>query len=105
MVVYVPHRGRTRAPYAEDTLEKIRKLLTTIRKTDCIILMGDLNCELQRNVENCTGKWYMTKRKDNGNGEKVLDLMRAFDTVWWVHICYSQTTYMLCKTTYIPPKK
>ena len=41
--------------------------------------MGDLNCELQRNVKGYTGKWCVTKRKDNGHGEEILALMRAFD--------------------------
>ena len=41
--------------------------------------MGNLNCELQRNVQGCTGKWSMTKKKDSGYGEEVLELMRQFD--------------------------
>ena len=79
IVTYIPHRGRKQAPFAIDTISQLQELLKTVHKTDCIILMGDLNCELQRNVENCTGQWSMTKRKDNGHGEEVLDLMRAFD--------------------------
>ena len=51
MVVYIPHRGRKRAPFAQDTIARDRKLLATVCKTDCIILMGDLNCELQRNIQ------------------------------------------------------
>ena len=78
-VPYIPHKGRKKAPYAEDTIQQLRELLKSVDKTTCIIIMGDLNCELQRNVENCTGKWCMTKRKDNGHGEKILELMREFD--------------------------
>ena len=79
IVTYVPHRGRTKAPFAADTIAQIKNLMTTINKADCIIWMGDLNCELQRNVQGCTGKWCMTTRKDNGHGEEILDLMRNFD--------------------------
>ena len=79
VVVYIPHRGRKRAPFASDTIAKVRKLLSTVKKTDCIIWMGDMNCELQRNVQGCTGKWCMTTRKDEGHGEEVLNLMRSFD--------------------------
>ena len=79
IVVYIPHRGRTKAPFAADTLEQVKELMKTINKADCVVWMGDLNCELQRNVEGCTGKWSMTKRKDNGHGEEVLALMRQFD--------------------------
>ena len=40
--------------------------------------MGDLNCELQRNVKGCTGQWCMNTRKDNGHGEEILTLMRSY---------------------------
>ena len=30
--------------------------VSTVNKSDCIIMMGDLNCELQGNVQGCTGK-------------------------------------------------
>ena len=46
VVPYIPHRGRTRAPYAKDTIAQLRDLLKTVDKRDCIVIMGDLNCEL-----------------------------------------------------------
>ena len=79
VVVYVPHKGRKEAPFAKDTLKQVQELLATVCKMDCIILMGDMNCELQRNVQGCTGKWCMTTRKDNGHGEQMLTLMRNYD--------------------------
>ena len=80
VVVYVPHKGRTQKPMAKDTLMQLRKLLQTVRKSDCIILAGDLNCQLQRNVQGCTGKWSMTTRaNEQGHGDEVLDLMRDHD--------------------------
>ena len=79
IVVYVPHRGRTKAPFAKDIIKLLNDLLTTVNKGDCIILMGDLNCELQRNVKGCTGQWCMNTRKDNGHGEEILTLMRSYD--------------------------
>ena len=79
IVTCIPHRGRTRAPYAQDTFKQLQELLKIVSKTDCIIMMGDFNCELQRNVENCTDKWIMTRNKDSGHGDQVLELMRAFD--------------------------
>ena len=74
-----PHRGRTRAPYAQDTIKKLQELLQSVSKTDCIIMMGDFNCELHRNAENCTGTLCMIRNKDSGHGEKILELMRSFD--------------------------
>ena len=46
VVPYIPHKGRKRAPYAEDTIAQLRELLATVGKTCCIVVMGDLNCEL-----------------------------------------------------------
>ena len=59
--------------------DQIKELLGTVKKSDCVILMGDLNCELQRHQKGCTGKWCMNTRKDNGHGEEILTLMRSFD--------------------------
>ena len=39
--------------------------------------MGDLNCELQRNVQGCTGRWFMNKKPDDGHSKNVLSLMRS----------------------------
>ena len=58
VVVYVSHKGRKKAPFAQDMIKQIQiqELVSTVNKSDCIIMMGDLNCELQRNVQGCTGK-------------------------------------------------
>ena len=79
IVVYIPHKGRTCAPFAKDTIQQLRKLLSTVRKSDCVILAGDFNCQLRRNVPGCTGKWSMTTRPDDGHEEQILDLMREND--------------------------
>ena len=42
--------------------------------------MGDLNCQLQRNIPERTGKWSMTcKSEQKGHDHKILDLMTRFD--------------------------
>ena len=118
VVIYVPHKGRKRAPYAKDILQELDALLRTVHKTDCIVVMGDLNCELQRNVENCTGQWCMTQIKDNGHGEEMLNVMRshdlfAVDTLFkparktWGHnkkLRYCNATYMAKHTAKRPRK-
>ena len=38
IVVYIPHKGRTAEPRAEDTIRQLEELLRTVRKSDCIIL-------------------------------------------------------------------
>ena len=79
IVVYIPHKGRTVAPKAEDTIAQLDKLLQTVRKSECVIIGGDFNCQLQRSVQGCTGKWCMTKYENKGHGNKILDMMRAHD--------------------------
>ena len=44
-----------------------------------MIIGGDFNCQLQRSVPGCTGKWCMTKHENKGHGGKVLDLLRTYD--------------------------
>ena len=50
IVAYIPHKGRTTSPKAEDTIEQLAKLLQKARKSECVILGGDFNCQLQRHV-------------------------------------------------------
>ena len=80
--VYIPHKYRKTAPLAADTIAQLDDLLSNCKKlqsTDCVIIMGDFNCELQRNVQGCTGKWLMNKRPDNGHSKDIISLMRAQD--------------------------
>ena len=79
VVTYVPHKGRTEAPKAEDTIQQLTQLLRTARKSECVVIAGDLNCQLQRNVQGCTGQWSMTKHANKGHGDKILDMMRSHD--------------------------
>lgn len=74
--VYVPYKFKKNSPFAEEVLTQLESLLVNckkIRPMDCVIIMGDLNCELQHNVSGCTGKWLMNERPDNGHGLRVLD--------------------------------
>ena len=79
IVVYIPHKGRTVAPKADDTIAQLAGLLQTVRRSECVIIGGDFNCQLQRSVPGCTGKWCMTKHENKGHGGKVLDLLRTYD--------------------------
>ena len=80
--VYIPHKYRKEKPFAEDVIKQLHELLKNcknLKPTDCIIILGDFNCELQRNVPGCTGRWLMNRRPDDGHGEKVINLMRSHD--------------------------
>ena len=79
--VYIPHKHRTQ-PDATSVLTQLNDFIANcekIKKTDCIIMMGDFNCELQRNIKGCTGKWLMNKRADNGHSKELVNVMRAHD--------------------------
>ena len=77
--VYIPHKYRHASPTAEDVIAQLEGLLSNCKPTDCTIVMGDFNCELQRNVPGCTGKWLMNKKPDNGHSSRVLTCMRSHD--------------------------
>ena len=81
VAVYIPHKYRE-DPCALDTIEKLETLLMSqhVHKNDCVIIAGDLNCQLRRNVEGCTGPWSMTRKNEKvGLDTNILDLMRRFD--------------------------
>ena len=107
VVAYIPHKGRAVKPKAEDTIQQLTDLLQTAKKSECVILGGDFNCQLQREVTGCTGKWCMTKHPNKGHGDKILDLMRLYD------LCAVGTyfkpkrkkwsgQYRHCNATYLP---
>ena len=76
--VYLPHSSRKQAPYFHDTMGQLSRLLDKVSSHTSVILLGDFNCKLGRNVENVTGKWCIHK-KPNGNGIKLMDMMRTFN--------------------------
>ena len=78
IVAYIPHKGRTVVPRVEDTIAQLAQLLQSVRKSECVILADDFNCQLQRYVSGCTGKWRMTQHKNKGHGNKILDMMRTY---------------------------
>ena len=80
--VYIPHKYRKTAPQAADTIAELSSLLSNCKKlkpTDCVIIMGDLNCELPRNIQGYTGRWFMNKRHDDGHSADIISLMRSQD--------------------------
>lgn len=69
-------------PFTEDVIKQLLVLLKNCKKlksTDCVILFRDFNCEIQRNVSGCTGRWFMNRRPDGGHSENVVNLMRSYD--------------------------
>ena len=75
VAIYMPHVYRAEPPFFNDTLNDLEKVLQKVTNHDCLLIMGDLNCKLGRNVENCTGRWCVHKHS-NEAGEDMLKLMR-----------------------------
>ena len=111
VVVYIPHKGRKAKPVAKDTIKLLKELLKTVHKSDCIILAGDFNCQLQRNVKGCTGQWSMTERPNkNGHGKEILNLMQEFDlfamgTAFKPEKKLWAGKYRTCNATYMPKQE
>ena len=73
---------RKTKPFAQYIILQIDDLLTncaSLKPNDCIILMDDFNCELQRNVQVCTGRWFMNTRPDKGHISLVMSLLHDYD--------------------------
>ena len=78
--MYVPHKYRHKTPYPRDTLQQLDNLLKSVSNSDFIVVCGDLNCELRRNIPGLTGKWSMTKcNEKKGHDQELQSLMRQHD--------------------------
>ena len=111
IAAYVPHKYRTTVPQAQDTLAQLDALLKTIPKNDCVVVCGDFNCQLKRNVQGLTGKWCMTQNHEKqGHDQDLLDLMRmhelaAADTYFKPKTKLWSNRKRICNATYIPKHK
>ena len=76
IAVYLPHRGRVQ-PSQDDTIRDLQVVLKKVPSHDCICIMDDFNEQLQKSVENRTGKW--TSGAASKNSVKILELMQMYD--------------------------
>ena len=108
VAVYIPHKYRDKAPLAKDTLLQLDELLKTVAKTDCIVISGDFNCELRRNIPGLTGKWSMTRcNEKQGHDQSLQSLMHqhdlfAADTKFRPEVSSWDGRRRVCNATYIP---
>ena len=47
VAVYIPHKYRSNPSY-QDVIDQFDVLLRSVNKNDCIIMVGDLNCQLRK---------------------------------------------------------
>jgi exonuclease III len=103
--VYIPHKSRGQAPFQQDTLEQLRALLRRLRKegkaSDCLVLLGDFNSRLPRDLAGLTGRYALHPRADAG-GMELLDIMRENHlTAASTRFCPSRRRSPRGSTTYI----
>ena len=109
VAVYIPHKYRTAKPRARDTIAQLTGLLQIVPQGDCIVVCGDLNCQLKRNVPGRTGQWSMTKRhEEKGHDQVILEMMTqadlfAVDTIFKPEAKYwgNGKRKRLCNATYL----
>ena len=75
--VYIPQKSRKR-PDQKIIYDKLESFLQAISKQrDCIIMLGDFNSRVRRNIGGYTGRWCIHTASDEG-GDRLLELMQKF---------------------------
>ena len=87
--VYIPRRKRTN-PCQDDIYDKLEAFLSTINQRDCLILLGDFNSRLSRDVPGRVGHWCIHNKRDSG-GDRLLNVMNTLD--------------LRCISTYFQPRR
>ena len=77
--VHMPQSSRKK-PAQSNTIVALTRLLKEVPRSDCTVIMGDLNVELPANINGVTGKW-ATATETSKHAEPVIDIMRMFDLV------------------------
>ena len=100
VAVYLPHRGRT-VPSQDDTLADLQKVLSNVPAHDCMCVLGDLNEQVEANIQGLTGKW--TGGPASKNADKVAQLMRlnqlvAVNTMFQPRKQHSVCTFLQTET-------
>ena len=66
VAVYLPYRNHV--VKFDSVINILRDVLDAVPKHDCIVLLGDFNCQLARSTPGVTGKWCVAKAAcPNGN--------------------------------------
>ena len=104
--VYIPHKMRKTSPFAADTMKCLESLLLKVNTNDCVVLLGDFNCKLGRNIAKLSGKWCVHKTP-NTEGQQLLDTMRrlkltAISTFFQPRRRKTNATYLAKDPAYKP---
>ena len=77
VAVYMPHASRVQ-PAQADTLNELDMICKQAKPGDCLVVMGDFNVQLPKNVQGCTGK-YVCAQGESPEANEVIDFMKTHD--------------------------
>ena len=66
IAVYLPHRGHT-MPSQDDTLNDLHKVLSEVPEHDCVCILGDLNEQVEANIQGHTDSYTAGPPSKNAN--------------------------------------
>ena len=79
--VYLPHKARKEPPYQYETIDELDDFLGQDKwKSVCKVMLGDLNCKLQRGLKGLVGDCCMHHKPDTG-GIQMQEMMRRYQLV------------------------
>ena len=87
--VYIPQKQR-KNPDQKATYDELESLLMRVSQRDCIILLGDFNSRLSRDIYGRVGHWCIHNHRDAG-GDRLLSIMNSVN--------------LRCVSTYYQPRK
>ena len=88
-------------PAQDDTISDLEKVLTSkVPQGDCICILGDLNEQLEAEVQGRTGKW--TAGPKSPNSDKIIQLMHlhaltAMNTIFEPNSTFALNTFLQTK--------
>ena len=77
---YMPHSQRKCKPFPADTLKQLEDIISRVSQHTCIILLGDFNCKLERNISKVTGQWCV-HTSCNREGKEFRDMLQRLKLV------------------------
>jgi len=103
---YMPHSQRKCKPFPADTLKQLEDIISRVSQHTCVILLGDFNCKLERNISNVTGRWSV-HTNCNREGKTFRDMLQrlklvAISTFFQPSRGKSNATYLAKDPSYKP---
>ena len=85
---------------------QFESLIMSVGTRDCIVLMGDFNSRLSRNIDRRVGRWCIHNKRDSG-GDRLLAIMNyamltCFSTYFQPRRNHNNATYMNIQTDKAP---